>query len=87
MDDVDACELLYEISKALTTARLTALTKKDGGVFSLVFDFHLLNVLSRSEIVLQSTWTGRFERLRLSLRSFVLDRLWIPGEHGRGMCW
>ena len=32
MDDVDAFELLYEISEALTTARLTALTKKDGGV-------------------------------------------------------
>ena len=56
-------------------------------VLSLVFVFHLLNVLSRSEIVLQSTGTRRFQRLRLSLRSFVLDRLWIPGEHGRGMCW
>ena len=55
-------------------------------VFSLVFVFHLLNVFCRSEIFLQSTGTRRYQQLRLFLRSFVLDRLWIPDEHGRGIC-
>ena len=28
----------------------------------------------------------RLRRSRLFLRSFVLDRLWIPGEYSRGIC-
>ena len=54
-------------------------------VFSFVFVVHLLNVFCRKKLfVIHRDLPISTERL--FLRSFVLDGLWIPGKHSRGMC-
>ena len=56
----------------------------------VVFWFHVAHVRGNLLLPCQfrvgvRTTTRRLQRVRLFLRSFVLYRPWIPGEHRRGI--
>ena len=78
--------IIYEICAPIFSAKnfkisndRTGLTRS--AVF-LIF-FILVHAVGESARV---QGTRRLQRVRLFLRSLVLDRLWIPGENCRGIC-